>query len=1259
MLDNSILAWGGALLLLLGEVWTLRNVHCLKKMLLFSTLAELGYVMLGFGLGNEAAETGAMLHLCFQSVMRMLVYVSAWYLIKRTGSSSLSKLAGSGHRMPVVATIFGFGLFSVMGLSPFKGSFSKFLILYGAVEQGQWLLALVGTLASIIASVYYLIVIQRVCLEKPAESDNKLNFDFSVPKARLVISTIFCLTVLTIFMSLFPEPFLHFVESLSSDVSNVVLPEFESPWNPLVLAPYLGGFILFAVGRYSPTLRNALAVVISGLTLILAFNVEGVDSLSYLFGLIFAFICLIVVIYSLSYMRGDEQCNRYYFFLFLMTGSLLGVTSATDFGNFYLFWELMTWSSYFLVVHEQTNEALKAGKKYFLMCVSGAYIMHFGILVLHANLGSFEMDVIGEGINQLTPPVALTVLATFIIGLGVKAGLFPMHSWLPDAHPVAPSSISAPMSAILTKAGIYGLAKVLFVVFGTGALASLSSAIGGFSVGLIVSSLGGLTFIYGEVKALKEQNLKRILAYSTLAQVGEIVAILGIGSHLSTAGAMMHVMNHAIFKSLLFLAAGAVIFRMKSKMLVDLKGVGRKMPFTCCCFAIGILAIMGLPPFSGFFSKFLMVYAAVQTGNLILPIMILLGSIIGAIYYIRIIRVLFFEPYNGPDITEAPVSMRLATAILASLVVLGGLFPQLGMLLVQPVVELFASRGTIEQISIPDLTLNWSLSALIACGGSILVYFVGKSGSTRAGITSMIVMALALGAVLFEAERYDLLSFWFALLISGVGILNLLYSIGYMQHGHAQNRFFFFFVFMIGGLLGVTASNDLFNFFAFWEIMSSWTLYFVIIHEETQDSLNEGFKYFIFNFIGASCMFLGVVMLSVRSGSFDFSQIAEAAQLMPLPWLGTALVLILAGLLMKAAQLPLRIDFQMHPPTAPTPVSGYISAVLLKSGPYGVLKFFALMGGAAVFGKLGTSGELSNLMYAVAVIASITLLYADAMAMIQTGIKRLLIYSTVSQLGYVMLGLALSSPLGIAGGLMHLVNHMFLKNILFLAAGCILVQLHVDSLDKLGGLGRKMPYTFGLFLFAGLSLSGVPPLNGFASKWLIYQAAFQSGHFLLGLSALMSSMFTLAAVLKFTHVAFLGQASDAAQKVKEAPFSMLFPMFILAGMSLLVGIFPGILLVPISEIMSSMGLGSIDVTWFGALPGPGSWHPITLTLMLVLLSVFGWLFYRLSNQQIVDIHLHSCGVTDIDSADAHVNASSLYEAPKKLIRTLLFSKKQA
>ncbi len=1247
-----LLAWSGTLILLAGEIMALLHLRNLSKLLFFSTLAEVGYVILGFGLDNASGETGALMHLGLQTVMRLLTLLSAAYLIKRTGSGDLDKLAGSGSRMPLASLLFGFGLFSVMGLSPFKGSFSKFLILYGAMEQGEWAIAAVATLATILASVYYIIVIQRVCLEPDNNAPH-----VSMPLTKLLMPRwiiLLLLTAITIWLSLMPEPLLHLAEHYATASVKTPVPNFETPWHYWVILPYVGGFVLYGLGRINATLRDRMAVVIALATLYLVWQHNSADGLSHLFSVLFAGLIAVAVIYSQAYMRDDKHANRYYFFLFLMAGSLIGVTSAPDFGNFYLFWELMTWSSYFLVVHERTPQALKAGRKYFLMCCTGAYIMHFGILVCHTRFGSFDMAVIASQASHLTPGFAAIIGICFLIGLGVKAGLWPMHGWLPDAHPVAPSSISALMSGILTKAGVFGLIKILFIVLGaslTGQLLNLGTHP---AFGIVLTTLGCMTVIYGEVMALREDNLKRILAFSTLAQVGEILAMIGLMTSLSVASALLHVMNHAIFKNLLFLAAGGLIARAAGKKLSDIAGLGRVMPFTALCFAIGALAVMGLPPFSGFFSKFMMIYAAVKADAVAVAILFLAGSVLGAIYYLRIVRVLFFSPWQGENVEDAPMAMRVATGVLAGLVVLGGLFPDYGLQYwVRPVIEQIAGPQQWAVPVLPTLNLAWSPAALVAIVGAVITFVVGKRMPHHAGLMATGVMALTLATVLMDAGRYDLLSWWFATLIAGVGVLNLCYAIGYMDHAHSQHRFFFFFVFMIGGLLGVTASQDLFNFFAFWEIMSSWTLYFVIIHDESKPALREGFKYFIFNFIGATCMFLGVAMLCARSDGFGFDAILLASRTMPLPWLGSGLLLVLTGLIMKAAQLPWRIDYQMHPPTAPTPVSGYISAVLLKSGIYGVLKLFALGGAGLLFARFGELGSTNVLMYAIALIATVTLLYAGAMALIQNGIKRLLIYSTVSQLGYILLGLALTTPEGIAGGLMHLVNHMLLKDILFLAAGCILAQVHVSSLDELGGLGRKMPLTFGLFLFAGLSLSGIPPLNGFASKWLIYQAAFQSGHYLLGLSAMMSSLFTLAAVLKFAHAAFMGTPSPHLEKVHEVPLSMLLPMGMLSLAAVVVSVVPGVLLVPISRLMAQAGLGDIAVSWTGPLPGTGGWQPLTLWWLVGIVSVAGWLFYRLSNRKAHSIHLHQGGVADITPTQAHVPASALYPAPERFIRQVL------
>jgi len=481
------------------------------------------------------------------------------------------------------------------------------------------------------------------------------------------------------------------------------------------------------------------------------------------------------------------------------------------------------------------------------------------------------------------------------------------------------------------------------------------------------------------------------------------------------------------------------------------------------------------------------------------------------------------------------------------------------------------------------------------------------------------------------------------------------YATGYMAHGHAQARFYAAFGLMIAGLLGMCDSHDFFNFFAFWELMSSWALYVALVHEETNDARREAFKYFIFNTVGASFMFLGIAMIGMEAGSFEFTAIAAAAPTMSVAWFGSALVMVLLGMLMKAAMLPFRIDYQMHPATAPTPVSGYISAVLLKSGPYGVLKLFVLFGGAALLDRLGVASGMPLVMYAIAIIGGVTVLYAGAMAVVQVGIKRLLIYSTVCQLGYVTMALALGTTLGVAGGLMHFVNHMMLKDLLFLCAGCIMVASHAKTLDELGGLGRKMPLTFAIFLFAGLSLAGIPPLNGFSSKWLIYRASFESGHYVLGIFALIGSLFTLAAILKFAHAAFMGAPGKAAEHAEEAPAIMLVPMMILTAGCFIVGMMPGVLLVPIAAIQQQLGMVPVDVTWTGPLPGTGGWHPGVLSVLLLVLGAVSWFYLRLgrAGAPIIRSPIHLCGVGTLSPAAGNMGAANLYESADATIRGVL------
>jgi formate hydrogenlyase subunit 3/multisubunit Na+/H+ antiporter MnhD subunit len=654
-----------------------------------------------------------------------------------------------------------------------------------------------------------------------------------------------------------------------------------------------------------------------------------------------------------------------------------------------------------------------------------------------------------------------------------------------------------------------------------------------------------------------------------------------------------------------------------------------------------------------------MITAAAAAGRVEVAALILVGSLVAAFYYLRIVRLLFFQPYEGPAVKEAPASMLAAMGILAAAIVLGGVAPQLQIDAVSAVGNLVAARAGLPPVAVPDLTIAWPAAALIATLGAVAVWLLGKSAPALATKLAIAVPALAFVAVLLQPDRYDGLSFAFALLVSGLGTLNMAYATGYLAHQpHAQHRFYAAFALMMAGLMGMAGSKDFFNFFAFWELMSSWALYVALVHEETEDARREAFKYFIFNTVGASFMFLGVAMFGSAAYSFQFAAIAQAAPAMSTAWAGGALVLVLVGMLMKAAMLPVRIDYQMHPATAPTPVSGYISAMLLKSGPYGVLKLMVLFGGATLVDRLGLIDGQSVVGNTIAVIGGVTVLYAGAMAVVQTGIKRLLIYSTVCQLGYITMALALGTTLGVAGGLMHFVNHMMLKDVLFLCAGAIMVASHARTLDELGGLGRKMPITFAIFLFAGLSLAGIPPLNGFASKWLIYVAAFQSGHTMLGVFALIASLFTLAAILKFAHAAFMGAPGAAAAHAKEAPAIMLVPMLVLTAGCVAVGLMPGLLLVPIAAIQQGLGLVPVAATWTGPLPSAGGWHPALLTILLLALGGIGFFYLRLGRASgaVVRSPIHLCGVQDISDGQMHTGAANLYQSPDAAIRGLLHAK---
>jgi formate hydrogenlyase subunit 3/multisubunit Na+/H+ antiporter MnhD subunit len=1219
----------GAVIALGCEWLAIRSLHDLKKVLTFSTLAQLGYVLIGVNSATADGFAGAGLHLFFQASARLLWYISLRSLAGPRKDFTFKAICTAGARLPRTAMLMGFAMFTAIGLTPFTAPPGKAMLLLAAMEGGHLLAGLLLAAAGTIAVVYTVRIIHGACQPHTRNAEEEGATE-SGPTSGIVLAGALALACLL------AGPLFNLTGSLLPSMSSGTAAQHG--WSYSAMLPYLGAFAMVAVVRLLPALTGPSAMVLAAVTVAFAIAEPAADPVLRLFVLLFALGGGVIVVYSTGYIGTEKGADKYYFFLFIMLASLIGLARAENSEVFHGCFELMTFSSYMLVIHKRTRESLAAGAKYLIMCVGGANFMQIGLLALDSTGMHGGLNQMAGALAVYSPLAAACVTFALLAGFAVKAGFFPAHSWLPAAHPVAPSSISAPLSGLLTKVGIMG------VVFVVAAVAASPAGNGHWILGLL-TIMSVITFLLGELMALVQKDIKRMLAYSTLAQIGEIGLILSLGTYAATTGALAHVVNHAIMKDLLFLAAGGFIMHAGSQRLEDLAGLGKAMPFAGACMAVGLVSIMGLPPMGGFFSKFLMLKAAMDAGQVWMAVLIFTGSVVGCVYYGRIIKTLFFSGYEGKPVEELPLGMNLGIGVLAALTLASGLFPTQWVSLVVPAATaLFPAGGTL-----PDVAIGWSPAAILPLLGAVCVLALRGHLKKSAMVATGSVL-LALVAVLLPGGFETSLQRYFAVLVLALGALNLFYSAGYMSHSRTTWRFLAVFLVMLSGLVGMTTAASLLTFFFFWELMSSWPLFFVIIHEETPAALAEGTKYFLFNIIGASVLFLGMLHLGHASGGFGFGDVIATVSASPAGvWL-PGMVLMAVGMFMKAAMLPVRIDWQMHPPSAPTPVSGYISAMLLKSGPFGILLLRFVF---AQHVSADAAPALDAVMYIGAWIGGITILYAAVQALLQTGIKEMLIYSTVSQLGYIVLGICLGTTLGVSGGLLHLFNHMLFKDLAFLCAGALMYASHVHNLEELGGMGRRMPVTFLCFSVALFSAAGMPPFNGFSSKLILYYALIERGEILLAIISILASVITLAYFLKFMHGAFFGQLSPAAAHAEEVGPAMRIPLVILAGLCLLTGIFPGIALMPIAALEQTMGLTPPPVTLAGIASGPGSCDMTLLSFMFFLAGFGIWsAVSRLVAGRVRRTPIHTCGETSVNQTFTNVGAGNLYAAPLQLLTSV-------
>ena len=382
----------------------------------------------------------------------------------------------------------------------------------------------------------------------------------------------------------------------------------------------------------------------------LGFNFSfSVDALGFLVGIVSTILWFLATVYGVEYLRDTHARNRYNIFSLLSLGGMLGVVFTGTLFSLYIFFELLSVASAILVFHEETTDAMRAGFKYLFLGIAGGLVLLFSIIATYQITGHGDLGAIGIGLKN--SPWLPYIFWGYIIGFGVKAGMFPLHIWLPSAHPIAPSPASALLSGVMIKAGAYGIFKTAYNIIGVQDIISSH-----LNMTLVLLILALITIFLGSAVAITQQEIKRMLAYSSISQIGYIIMGIALFANKALIGSLMHIFAHALMKSTLFLCAGAIIYQTGLRKIKDLRGLGQRMPLTTAVFTVSALSMIGLPPLVGFVSKWYLALGALEViemhsywpgWGVISLAVLLLSSLLNLIYYGPIIIGAWFSPQPG------------------------------------------------------------------------------------------------------------------------------------------------------------------------------------------------------------------------------------------------------------------------------------------------------------------------------------------------------------------------------------------------------------------------------------------------------------------------------------------------------------------------------------------------------------------------------------------------------------------------------------
>jgi len=834
------------------------------------------------------------------------------------------------------------------------------------------------------------------------------------------------------------------------------------------------------------------------------------------------------------------------FLVFIMS---MNVTVMTrDMFNLFVFLEVESIALAGLILIVSKRDAFQAGMKYLIATGIISGLLLFGIIFAYHFAGSLNIDdLIAANLGM----VKVSSIAVFLILVAFVLELkpFPANGWGLDVYTAAHPGIGAMVSAAVASAGVFVLYKVM--------------PIAGAHWYYYVALIGAFTFIGSNLIGTRQNTPNRLLGYSSIGQVGLLMMVLGLQEYLGSKTSFIVfglLISHYAAKAGLFWISGIL----KANHIKDWAAL-RKSPFLLFLFGTFIFALIGFPPFPSFFGKWELIMALSSQGQLIWVVVILIGSFIEGIYLFRWLGYALKLDHSELPSFQIPWNKMIPIWVMAMGLYIVGVY-------VTPMVE----YG--EYINYIPLLFILAMFALDFLPISI------KNTLSIAGVIWYMYD-------LWPRLEDDLMRQIFAGIFLGGAVITLI--AGYSKKG-TRKGFYPMALLMFAGLVGIIEANGMIDFFFSWELMTAGS-YFLIIRGKR--SMPHAYSYILFSIAGAYAILMGFGLAYSSSLTAGLEALGHISMLPTL-----AYTLLAVGFMTKTASLGLHIWLPGAHGEAESDVSPMVSAILLKAGVFGLMLLFLFIG--------ADNPNATELLYVLGWVGALTTLVGNLSAAFQEDAKRLLAYSSVAQLGYILFGLAIMTQMGWLAGFTYTINHFMFKAILFLVIGGIVVKLGTHNMYEMGGMIKKMPFSFIAVLISIIVIGGIPPLSGFAGKWLFYNAIIEKGWYFQGAIIFFAGIIAFLYLYKLIHSVFLGQLKDNHRNMTEISWWILGPVYVLIVGIMIFSAFPQYVLQPLGEMLNPY-FSTETLSWEGtkAFTKLGYWDGTTIMIVVgtTFMLLLAWL----------------------------------------------------